>query len=172
MTCALMVVGAQAGTAKTSNADSANSTLAATSGEGETFTHKEGGLQFEVPKGWKAEPDGDQLTVSSPDNSINMVFWVPEEDTFAAATEAVMTELGKVVKNAKVVEPGKEDTHNGMSHYSVTGTGDIEGHNIFWSVDLLAAKKPVIILSMLVPEKFEQYAADAKQLIKSIKKVS
>src|SRR5436190_20061760 len=51
----------------------------------ETFRHKEAGVQFEVPKGWKAKPEGETITVSTADDSLQMVFWVPEEDTFDAA---------------------------------------------------------------------------------------
>ena len=62
------------------------------------FRHKEGGIQFELPKGWKAKPDGEVITVSTADDSLQMVFWVPDEDTFDAAVKALDKELAKTIK--------------------------------------------------------------------------
>ena len=53
----------------------------AVSQQAETFTHKEAGVQFQLPKGWKAKPDGEVITVSSADDAFQVVFWVPDEDT-------------------------------------------------------------------------------------------
>jgi predicted Zn-dependent protease len=162
--------------ANTSNTASAANTAAtpaassqAASG-GETFTHKEGGITFEIPNGWKAEPDGDQLTVSPPDDSIGVVFWVTKEDDFEAAANALGEELGKQIKNLKLDGDTKEDTHNGMPHASVSGSGQMEGQNIVFSADLLQAKKPVIVLTFATPENFKKHEADYMKLVKSIKK--
>ena len=138
---------------------------------GETFTHEEGGIQFTAPDGWKAEVEGEQLTVSPPGGGIGMVFWVPEGDTFEAAVEALEEELAKTVKNPKFDGEAKEDTHNGMPHASLSGTGTVEGENVAFSVDLLMAKKPVIILTFASAENFKKFEADYWSLVKSIKKV-
>jgi len=45
---------------------------------GEVFRHQEAGVQFELPKGWRAKPEGDVITVSSPDDALQMVFWAPD----------------------------------------------------------------------------------------------
>jgi len=37
--------------------------------ENRFFTHKEAGIQFELPKGWKAKPDGEVITVSASDDA-------------------------------------------------------------------------------------------------------
>ena len=135
-----------------------------------SFTHKEAGIEFTLPKGWKAKPDGEVITVSTADDSLQMVFWVPEEDTFDAAVKELDKELSKTVKNTKVTSKGKQDTHNGMPHYGESGTGDVEGATIAWSVDVLAAKKPVIILTFAAPGLFEKHATEFSKLIESIKK--
>ena len=44
-------------TDKTKSSDSAR--------DSNVFTHKEGGITFEVPNGWKATPNGDNMTVAS-----------------------------------------------------------------------------------------------------------
>ncbi len=136
----------------------------------QTFHHKDAGIQFILPKGWKAKPDGEVITVSTADDALQMVFWVPDEDTFEAAVKDLDKELGKTVKNTKITSKGKTDTHNGMPHYGESGTGEVEGTTIEWSVDVLAARKPVIILTFAAPNLFEKHATEFLKLIESIKK--
>lgn len=159
-------------TSNTANAASASNTAAtpAATTQAETYTHKEGGITFEIPNGWKAEPDGDQLTVAPPDDSIGVVFWVTKEDDFEAAANALGEELGKTIKNLKLDGDTKEDTHNGMPHASVSGSGQMEGENVVFSADLLQAKKPIIVLTFASPENFKKHADDYMKLVKSIKK--
>ena len=137
----------------------------------EVFTHKEAGVQFELPKGWKAVPDGEVITVSTADDSLQMVFWVPDEDTFDATVKELDKELGKTIKNIKTTDKGTTDTHNGMPHFSSGGTGEVEGATIEWNVDVLKAKKVVIILTFAAPGIAEQHADEAAKFIGSIKKI-
>ena len=138
--------------------------------ENRVFTPKEAGVQFEVPKGWKAKPDGEVITVSTADDSLQMVFWVPDENTFEAAVKDLDSELGKTIKNIKTTDKGTSDTHNGMPHFSEGGTGEVGGTTIEWSVDVLAAKKVVIILTFAAPGVAEKHAEEAAKFISSIKK--
>lgn len=138
--------------------------------EGETYSHKAAGLQFEIPKGWKAEPDGDNITVSTPDDSLKMVFWVPDEDTFDAAVKALDKELSKTLKNQKTIGNPIEDELNGMPHYSSGGTGEVDGTTINWRVNVLAAKKVVICLSFSAPGLWEKYADQVERFVNSIKR--
>jgi hypothetical protein len=139
--------------------------------ENRFFTHKEAGIQFELPKGWKAKPDGEVITVSTSDDSLQMVFWVPDENTFDAAVKDLDKELSKTIKNIKTTDKGASDTHNGMPHYSEGGTGEVDGTTIEWSVDVLSAKKVVIILTFAAPGIAEKHAQEAAQFIASIKKI-
>ncbi len=136
-----------------------------------TYTHEEGGIQFDAPDGWKSEVDGEQITMSAPDDSISIVFWVPEADTFDEALDALEEELTKMVKNIKLDGEAKSDTHNGMKHAGLTGSGQVEGANVLWSVDLLMAKKPVIALTFASPGNFEKHAEAYSKLVKSLRKV-
>jgi predicted Zn-dependent protease len=135
-----------------------------------TFTHKEAGVTFELPKGWKAKPDGEVITVSTEDDSLQMVFWVPDEGSFDAAVKDLDKELDKTIKNIKTTDKGTSDTHNGMPHFSTGGTGEVNGATIQWNVDVLAAKKVVIILTFAAPGVVEKHAEEAVQFIGSIKK--
>ena len=136
------------------------------------YTHKEGGIQFEVPSAWKATPSGDNMTVSSGDGGLQVVFWVPEENSFEDAVKDLDKELSKTIKNTKTIGKPTQDTHNGMPHYGESGTGVVNGNTIAWSVDVLSAKKPVIILSFAAPNLYEKNSADYEKLINSIKKIS
>lgn len=138
---------------------------------GEVFTHKEAGVQFQLPTGWKAKPDGEVITVSSADDALQVVFWVPDEDTFDAAVKAIDDELGKTIKKMKTNGKPIEDTHNGMPHFEVSGSGEVDGSPIEWSADLLGAKKPLIILTFAAPTLFEKHADAYLKLVGSIKKV-
>jgi predicted Zn-dependent protease len=152
------------------NAAVNNTSSAAPAQAAKSYTHKDSGLTFDVPEGWKAEPDGEQLTISSPDETVAVVFWVPAESTFDAAVEALDEELAKTIQKMKADGDVKVDTHNGMRHAGQSGTGEIEGKNVLWSVDMLQANKPVIVLTFAAPEQLEKHAADYSKLVKSIRK--
>jgi predicted Zn-dependent protease len=139
--------------------------------ENRVFSHKEAGVQFEIPKGWKAKPDGEVITVSTADDSLQMVFWAPDADSFDAAVKDLGKELSKTITNVKTTDKGTSDTHNGMPHFSEGGTGEVNGVTIEWSVDVLAAKKVVIILTFAAPGVAEKHADEALKFITSIKKV-
>jgi predicted Zn-dependent protease len=152
-----------------SNADAAPQ--AAAQSEGKTYTHEGAGVTFTLPAGWTAEPDGEQLTVSPADDSFAIVFWVTEAEDFDAAAKALGAELAKQIQNLKLDGEPKADTHNGMDHASVTGSGQVEGKDIVFSADILEAKKPLIVLTLGSLENLQKHAADFSKLVKSIKKV-
>lgn len=154
-----------------SSAPAKSSAGAALAQDNRSYTHEQAGVTFELPQGWKAAPDGEVITVSTPDDSLSMVFWVPDEANFDAAVNELDKELGKTIKNIKTTGNGKKDTHNGMPHFGQSGTGEVEGTTIEWSVDVLGAKKPVIILTFAAPGVWEKHAEDAAKFIASIKKV-
>ena len=58
-----------------------------------------------------------------------------------------------------------------MAHYGQNGTGEVEGATIAWSVDVLGAKKPLIILTFAAPNVLEKHADDYLKLVGSIKKI-
>jgi len=135
------------------------------------FTHQDAGVRFKLPKGWKAKPDGEVITASSADDALQVVFWVPDEANFDAAVKELDKELGKTITNMKTVGKPAEDVLNDMPHYGETGTGDVDGTTIVWSVDVLGAKKPLIILTFAAPNLFEKHAAAYEELLNSIKKI-
>ena len=158
--------------AATSAAGAARATHSPSATQAEkTYRHEEGGIQFDLPDGWKAEPDGEMITVSSPDDTFNMLFIVTEGDTLKEAADALDEELAKVVKNPKLTGEAEEDTHNGMPHFSQSGEGEVEGVQVELSVDILVAKKPVLILTYAAAGQYEKHVQAAARLIGSIKRM-
>lgn len=136
------------------------------------YTHGEGGIQFEVPAGWKAEPNGEQMTLSTQDSSLSVVLWVPAEDNFEQAVDELDKELGKTISNVKPSGEAKETTVGGMPTFSQSGTGVVEGSQIQWAVDIIKAKKPVIVLTFAAPGVWEKHQGDYQKFAGSIKPVS
>jgi len=90
---------------------------------------------------------------------------------FEAAVKELDKELSKTIKNVKTTSKSKEDKHNGMAHFEEAGTGEVDGVTIAWSVDVLGAKKPLIILTFAAPNLFEKHADEYMKLVGSIKKI-
>jgi hypothetical protein len=111
------------------------------------------------------------LIVSTPDDALSVLFWVPKGDDFNKAIGDLQGQLEKVIKNLKVTSPGQETTHNGMRAYTGSGTGEVGGEPVNWEVDILQAKKPVFVVSFASPTQFSKHADEYKELIASIKKV-
>jgi hypothetical protein len=142
-----------------------------TQDEAETYTHQEGGVHFDAPKSWKAKADGDVLTLTTPDSSLAMVFWVAEEEGFDDALKAFDKEIAKTIKHIKPNGKGEEGALNGMPTYIDSGTGEVDGTTIEWSAILVKAKKPLIILSFAAPRVWEKHSDDYQAVLKSLKKI-
>jgi len=139
--------------------------------QSEVYTNPDAGIQFQLPRGWKAKRDGDAIYVSTGDESVQMMFFVPDEDTFDLTLRALDKELSKTIKKLKTVEEGTSDTHNGMRHFSTGGTGEVDGSPVEWGVDILDAKKVVIVLTFAEPGAFDAHTKDGAQFISSIKRI-
>lgn len=149
-----------------------NTTAARTSSdEGELFTHQEGGVSFVIPKGWKFEPEGDQGVITAPDEALAIFVIVSEESSLEATVKAIDDEVSKVIKNAKITNEAREQEVNGMPGVTVGGTGNIDGEDVEWSVDIIQAKKPVLFLSVANEEGNKKHFEDFKKFAQSIKKV-
>lgn len=157
--------------ATTTSTPATASTTGSSSDAGQTYTHAEGGIQFTAPAGWKSKNEGDSMTLSTPDDSLSVVFWVPAAADFDKAIDSLGDELEKVIKNSKMTSPGQTSTHNGMPAYTAAGTGEVNNEQIAWEVDMLKAKKPVVMLTFAAPAEFEKHEREYKNLVDSIKKV-
>jgi hypothetical protein len=141
-----------------------------TAGGDNVYSHAEGGVQFVVPASWKVEADGEVLTLTTADGSLSVVLWVPQEGTVKEALNALDAELGKIIKNIKPSGEPEKSTLNGMTTYSVVGTGVVDGVSIEWSGHLIQARKPLIALSFAAPGAYEKHEKDVDAFVRSIKK--
>jgi hypothetical protein len=133
-------------------------------------TIKDAGLQFELPKGWKAETqDNGNLVVSCEDGAVNVTFLV--EDQYKEVVEGMKSGLKQKLTDVKSQGEAKEDTHNGMTHISESGTGMMEGLKITWSIDVLKATKNVTLLTFGVESILQTHIDEYLKLVGSLKKI-
>lgn len=73
----------------------------------------------------------------------------------------------------KTTTNGSESSTNGMPIYTVAGTGEVDGNDIEWSVDIIKApKKPTIVLTLAQPGAWDKHSDDIKEFVASIKPTS
>jgi hypothetical protein len=140
--------------------------------QGQLVTIPDAGIQFQLPRGWKSKRDGDATYVSTGDESLQVVFFVSDEDTFDLTLRALDKELSKTIQKVKTTEQGGSDTLDGMRHFSTGGTGQVDGSPIEWGVDVLDAKKVIIALTFADPGAFDDHEKDGGQFIASIRRMS
>ena len=110
------------------------------------------------------------MLIETADGTVQVDVWIPDSTTFELALRNIDRDLSRVVKNVRVIDRGTSDTHNGMRHFTTSGTGTVNGYRCEWSVDILDAKKPVLILSFWRPGLADRHAAEGIQFISSIKR--
>ena len=131
------------------------------------------GLQYELPKGWKAENQADGnvfITFEDGACSVTLVFG----DNYADVVEGMKLGLKDQLTDIKFDGAAKEDTHNDMKHISESGTGmlkGVQGVKINWSIDVLKANKHVTLLTfgveLLLKNNLDEYAKFIGSLKKS-----
>ena len=150
----------------------ANTSSSADRSEEGVFHDDKAGIRLQAPKWWTSKLNGEQLTLSAPDDSIKIITWVPEGD-FQAAIKDLEHKLSQRIQHMKTNKDGSESSINGMPTYTVAGTGQIDGEDIEWSVDIIKApKRPVIVLSFAKSGAWEAHQDDIKQLVDSIQPTS
>ena len=134
------------------------------------YTIKEAGLQFEVPKGWKVEVDTNKnVVVSVEDGAVSVTFVV--ENDYAGVLTGMKQGLGEKLTEMKADGDQQHDTHNGMTHIAETGTGQLRGNAVRWSIDVLKAGKPVTILTFGLTKVMDAHVEEYTKLVVSMKKV-
>lgn len=142
---------------------------------GETIVNDVAGIEFTIPKGWKApkSDDGDgEFFLVSPDESLSVTFFVPDDENYEQATKDVVDDLAKFVKKVKITEQGQESTVNGLKTLSIAGSGvdaDNETRRVEWDLTIIDAKKPVFVVSLATPENFPKNAPAYETLVQSVK---
>ena len=132
------------------------------------YTIKDAGLQFEIPKGWKTEVDKN-VVLSIEDGAATITFVV--EDEYKLVILGMKEKLKEELTEMKSTSEPKEDTHNGMTHISESGTGMIKGVPINWSIDVIKAGKPVTVLTFGIQSILESHGEEYHKFVASLKKI-
>jgi hypothetical protein len=135
------------------------------------YTIKEAGIQFEVPKGWKAEVDKDSnnVVLSVEDGAVTITFVV--EDKYLEVVTGMKAGLKEKLTDMKSDGEPKEDTHNAMVHIAESGTGMLKDSPVGWSIDVLKATKNVTILTFGIRKVMEAHGQEYGKWVMSIKKI-
>lgn len=139
--------------------------------QGQIYTMPEAGIQFQLPSSWRAKRDGSDIYVWTKDDSVQTVFFVPDEDTFDQTLRQLDKELSKTIKKVKTTEKDTSDTLNGMRHFSAGGTGEVDGSPVEWGLDILEARKVVLVLTFADPGAFDAHSKDGTQFMNSIRRM-
>lgn len=134
----------------------------------EVYKDKKARVQISIPDDWKVSGDEDNLEVYSPDETIFLMFHVSTAGNIDASIDEVDQALDQVLKNRKDGEPSKLKI-NGMNAIEIEGTGTVDDHPVEWSVSILEAKKPVLVISILGPG-WKKWQNKLNAIAKSIKK--
>jgi predicted Zn-dependent protease len=135
------------------------------------FTHEKAGIKFEKPDGWKHEADGDTMTLYAPDHSMSIVITVAQEDSLDQAINELDSELSNVMTDIESNgKPQKSDV-NGMTTYTVAGTGKIQGTDVSWAVDLLQARRPVFVITFGKTGEWDEHKDEYAAFARSIRKI-
>ena len=165
----LMLSIAHSSVARSSVSPSENATPGTAQGT-DIRAIKDAGLQFELPKGWKAETqENGNLFVSFEDGAASVTFVV--EDKYAEVVYGMKKSLKESLSDLKSDGQPREGTHNGMIHISESGSGLLKEAKVTWSIDVLKASKNVTILTFGVDTVMETHTAEYVKFVKSIKKV-
>lgn len=133
------------------------------------YVIKGGGIQFVIPEGWKVEQDKNGNVVASvAEGAVSVTFVVEEQ--FEGVVQGMKDGLKEKFADLKSDGKPKEGTHNGMSHISESGSATLEKHPVIWSIDVVKARKPVIVFTFGITSVIESHQEDYAKLVQSIKR--
>jgi hypothetical protein len=135
----------------------------------EIYRMEGGGIKFVLPKSWTALPDENRIALASEDNELRITIMVPENPDYDGVVNSLSEELGQYIQNAKPAGAASQTKLNGMPALTEHGIGDMDGTSVIWKIDVLEAKRPIIILSYTtLGEVDEAHNADYSKFIDSI----
>ena len=132
-----------------------------------------GGIKFVLPKTWTALPDESQMALASEDNALRVTIVVPESEDYESVVNNLPEELGRLIQNAKPSGVATQDKLKGMQALTQHGIGDMDDTSVHWKIDVVKAKRPIIILTYTtMPEIDDEHNADYFKFMDSIAPLS
>jgi hypothetical protein len=132
------------------------------------------GVKFEVPNEWVTEAQGEVLLVRTPTPGVGIEFVAVTSKLAAEKDEkALMKELVKTLKNAKMKGGVKDVEQHGLKGFVASGTGQKKGETIDWFTAALGdAKGGVLAVGFWAPKTSDKYKEEMKHVLDSIQKGS
>lgn len=102
-------------------------------------THKSTHMKFELPATWTISTQGDVLVAKGAGVGIE---FVGASSALAAKNDekAMVTEVGKILQNAKLTSKLKPVEQHGSKGFVVTGTGKKDGADVDWFSSAVGGK--------------------------------
>jgi hypothetical protein len=129
------------------------------------------GIQFQAPPSWQVQQNGDQITLAAPDQTVSILFQVVENSNVQQVKSVMDAYITSLMTNVVPDGPAKTVNLNGMTVYSQSGKGVLQGVNVEWSSEVLMASKPVLVVSFAAVGLYEKHQDEIVKFIKSIKQV-
>jgi hypothetical protein len=145
--------------------------LVAMSGFAEIRKDKRAGIQYDIPSWWAWEEREEGVILATKDGALVVMVWTPRGETIQEAVSMLDEELAKVIKNAKPNGKPQNGSLNGMQTISIAGTGRIGGARAEYSVIVLDAKRPVIVMAFGETGKYEKHDDALLGFVKTIRRI-
>ncbi|MCF7788926.1 MAG: hypothetical protein K9N47_22565 [Prosthecobacter sp.] len=109
-------------------------------------------LTYEVPAKWVTEvdPSDDSVSITSDDDRISVNFAEVDVDASMEVFKELVPEMVKELKDAKVVQPAKEQTVDGLTSYISGYIGTTDGSEAMMIMILFKGGKERAILGNIV----------------------
>lgn len=129
------------------------------------------GLQFEVPAGWRTQPQKDATQVNSPDGSVSVVITVAPNDNTELFISNLKDYLKRNYQNYKAAAELQKEQVNGLRALIENGSGETSEGLMEWNIAvLIGGKRPVIAFTVADKKGFTSSQSDYVKLVQSIKK--
>lgn len=139
-------------------------------GSGEVVKHTDAKAQFTIPSGWNGKAAEDRYIVASPDDRLEVFFYVPADGSFDKGIDTVVAEMKKYLTNMKANGDAKKVSLNGMKVTELQGTGGYEGTTVVWAIDAVQSPGyPLFVVTVADPNDFNKNKDGYSALINSIK---
>lgn len=127
-----------------------------------------GGIKFVLPKSWNAQPDDKQMVLASEDNALRIIIMVPDNTDYDGVVNGLSDELARFIPDARPDGVAARTKLNGMEALTQHGMGDMDDAKVSWKLDVIKAKRPIIILSYNSVELDDPHNADYATFMDSL----
>lgn len=145
--------------------------LTAVAAQAEIRRDRRAGIQYDIPSWWAWEEREEGIVLATKDGALVIMIWTPRGETIAEAVEMLDEELSKVIKGAKPNGKPQTGSLNGMNTISISGRGRIGGSRAEYSVIVLDARRPVIVMAFGETGKYEKHEDALLGFIKTIQRI-